>query len=91
MNEPMTISEIIEAGEAESRRMAEVFRYDPRNETLTINVVYEYEVDLDRIRTPADLLEWTHHLAEKNWITTAVLAEFIERVFTIKGWERAWC
>ncbi len=39
-----------------------------------------YRVNLDRCRTPADLLAWLLHLSEKNWITTRHLKELIEHV-----------
>lgn len=91
MNEPMTLTAILEAGEAEQKRMDEVFQHNPRNRTLTIDAAYPYEVDLDRIQTPADLLEWVHHLAGKNWMSAPLLGEFIERTYAIKGWKRSCC
>ena len=65
---------------------AGMFAYNKKLNTLTINVVYPYEVDLDSITTKTDLIGWIHHLAQKNWVNGAHIARFIEHVCTIKQW-----
>ena len=45
---------------------------------IVINTVGEYCIELDRCDTPEKLLEWVHHLCEKTWMTTDILARFIE-------------
>ncbi len=63
-----------------------LFTYDGELNTLTINVRYPYEVDMDRIVTKTDLIGWVHHLSQKNWINGTHIARFIENVCAIKNW-----
>jgi hypothetical protein len=58
--------------------------YVRSNETLLLRFAYDYEVDLNRIESEADLLRWTLHLCEKTWMTTERLHFFIEAVAQIK-------
>jgi len=46
--------------------------------------LYDYEVDLDRIKSEAALLNWVLYLCEKTWMTTERLHFFIEAVGAIK-------
>lgn len=39
---------------------------------------YPYEIELKRCNTPAKILEWVRHLADKSWATTDLLADFID-------------
>lgn len=61
-------------------------KFNRRNNTCTLLYRYPYEIDLDRITTPSDLLSWLLHLCEKNWMNTERLSEFAERVADFKGW-----
>lgn len=45
---------------------------------IMINVAYEYHIDFYRCDSPIKILEWVHHLSEKNWATVAVLKSFID-------------
>lgn len=38
-----------------------------------------YEIWLETIHNKGDILQWVHHLSEKNWVTPEILAEFIEK------------
>ncbi len=38
-----------------------------------------YEIEKSRCDSAAKILEWVHHLAEKNWVDADLLYEFIER------------
>jgi hypothetical protein len=51
---------------------------------LLLRFQYDYEIDLDRIKSEAALLNWTLHLCEKTWMTTERLHFFIEAVAQIK-------
>jgi hypothetical protein len=42
------------------------FIYDRQNQTITLCFLYAYEVDLDRINNPEDLLSWVTHLCGKR-------------------------
>jgi hypothetical protein len=46
---------------------------------LTINVDdhYRYEIALDRINNPVKILQWVIHLAEKTWMTTELMRQFV--------------
>lgn len=46
-----------------------------------ISIVNEnYEIELSRIKNKADVLEWTHHLLGKSWMTVEIIEQFIEKV-----------
>ena len=45
-----------------------------------------YPIDLNRIQTHDDLLDWVCHLSDKDWITTEYIQHFIEQVRAAKGW-----
>jgi hypothetical protein len=78
--------ELVEWGQKIDALMDEVFIYNPKNKTLTINSSYPYEIDLCRIKSQTALISWTLHLADKTWMPKEFLCEFIERVSEIKGW-----
>jgi hypothetical protein len=61
------------------------FIYCKDNETLLLCFLYPYEVDLDRITKPEDLLSWVNHLCGKVWMDTLAIREFIRRVSELKG------
>jgi len=44
---------------------------------IVINVSYEYNIELARVRTAAHILAWVQHLGEKTWMTIPVLRRFI--------------
>lgn len=46
-----------------------------------------YEVDLDRINSPRDVLAWVVHLAEKNWVDTEMLRDFAILACKQKGYD----
>lgn len=46
-----------------------------------------YSIELNRIKTRAALLEWTHHLCGKSWITTDMLEDFIGQIHVYRGWK----
>jgi hypothetical protein len=61
------------------------FIYNERNQTITLCFLYPYEVDLDRIRTPEDLMGWLYHLCGKPWMDKGAIREFLKRVSKIKA------
>jgi hypothetical protein len=83
--EVMTLGELQKASAAINRKLAKQIVIDEKNDTCTINIAYPYEVDLDRINDERDLLAWTLHLKEKNWMKTKHLAFFIKAVAKYKG------
>jgi hypothetical protein len=54
------------------------------NNVMLLRFAYDYEVDLDRIKTERDLLAWTLHLCGKTWMNTERISHFIEAVTAIK-------
>ena len=38
----------------------------------------DYEIDLARCSTHQEILNWTHHLIEKKWMSKALLRQFIQ-------------
>jgi hypothetical protein len=55
--------------------------------TLTLNYLYKYEIDLDRIETERDLLAWMCHLCEKSWMTTERVRAVAVKIAEIKGFD----
>ena len=84
----MDWNDIMEFVEKEEARMDSIFRHDSERNTMTLHAAYPYEIELDRIQTPADLLGWTRHLCEKAWMDNVLLGEFVDRVAKIKGWTK---
>jgi septal ring-binding cell division protein DamX len=54
--------------------------------TLRANPNYWYPIQLSSIQSFADLNEWLVHLDQKNWFTPQLREQFIQAVFTAKGW-----
>jgi hypothetical protein len=54
------------------------------NNTLLLRFQYDYEVDLDRIKTQGQLLGWVSHLCGKIWMTRERIHLFIEVVAAIQ-------
>lgn len=57
------------------------------NETLLVRFRYDYEIDLDKIDTEADLLIWLRHLCGKNWMTIERLRYVMDAIAAIKGFD----
>jgi hypothetical protein len=55
------------------------------NNTLLVRFSYPYEVDLDRLNDERDFLEWIRQLLGKSWMTNDHLANFMDAVADIKG------
>jgi hypothetical protein len=68
-------------------KMAGLCVHNAENNTLVLKVWYEYEVDLDRIKSPKQLLGWMLHLGEKVWMDKELLLYFAQIVIHIKGWK----
>lgn len=99
----------MESGEWDHHRaqVEEVFRHDEELQCLYINMTklktgiggsvgefHEYEVDLEKINSQADLLDWVEHLVDKPWLSwdaskwqSMMLKELIHRILKIKGWK----
>jgi hypothetical protein len=58
--------------------------FRPEDNTLILHFSYPYEVDLDRIKSERDLLNWVLHFCQKTWMTTEHIYKFAEKVAKIK-------
>lgn len=81
----MNTQEIQNAYEAQQEMFRRAFIYDQDAKTTTINIRYPYVIELNRIKGPTALLEWTYHLGKKGWMTARLLGEFVRVVAEIKG------
>ena len=68
-------------------KMDATFEHDDKLGCITINIRYPYHIPLSRLSSKSDLLDWVLHLCEKNWMNMEYIAEFIEYVSKIKGWD----
>jgi hypothetical protein len=73
--------------------------YEPGNFTLVLSTrgrlprqgalgYAEYEVDLERCRTAAEILDWIAQVAGKNWATDQILADLVralDDVFSLQS------
>jgi len=57
------------------------------NDMIVFHELKGYEVEISRIKTRADLIEWIHHMTGKASITTGAIAQFIEVVCKYRNWE----
>lgn len=48
---------------------------------------YSYEIGIEKMDSPARLLQWASHLGRKNWATGLLLAELVHQVTRYHGWE----
>jgi hypothetical protein len=65
------------------------FRYNEKNQTLYIkdaDIGDEYEVYLDEVHDPLQIIHWALHLSQKNWMTYEMTMYFIEYACKLKGW-----
>lgn len=44
---------------------------------IVIDVEFEYNIELSRASSYADIVAWVQHLAEKTWMPAAVLGRFV--------------
>lgn len=47
----------------------------------------KYDIALDRLETPTQLLGWVHHLADKNWMDLQRMQYFVEQISRMRGWD----
>jgi hypothetical protein len=50
------------------------------NNVLEIIKPQWYEVDLDRLKTYRDFVDWINQLSGKSWITSEMIYDFIQKV-----------
>ena len=50
-------------------------------------ISHGYWIELSKIKTRRDLIQWIHHLLEKQWVTTPMIRQFIEQVCKYRNWK----
>jgi hypothetical protein len=58
----------------------ETWNYNPRTLTLRLNQRPWYEIDLERCRTSAEVLDWIAQVAGKTWATDEILGALVRRL-----------
>lgn len=58
---------------------------DDTHLTIKVDEHYDYEIALDRIDSPAKILQWVIHLTEKTWMTTELMRQFVLAACTRAG------
>jgi hypothetical protein len=51
--------------------------YDPEWRTLSHEETPYYQIDLEKIRTARDVVDWLAHLSKKMWVTREDLGELV--------------
>jgi hypothetical protein len=59
-----------------------------QNETLTC---YNYEVDLDRMKSSAAVLDWIIQVSHKSWVTENDLADLVYAIDDILKLQQNYC
>ena len=83
--ETITFGQLTELTAADEQDLARQIVLDRKNATCTFKIASPYEVDLDTIRTEADLFTWVLCLNQEPWMTPQHLAFFIRTVARYKG------
>lgn len=78
----LSITELM--ADPEMKEAREHIVINTRRQTCTLSYAYPYEIDLDRIKTERDLLGWSLHLMEKNWMTLVRLHEVVRAIAIAK-------
>ena len=52
---------------------------------LTIDVEYEYNIEIARCNTPEKILAWVLHLSEKTWMTVEIMERFVQTALREAG------
>ena len=90
-----TLGDIIREAKEHEAEMDSIFEHDSKLGYISIHAPNPhhpnerfgpYHIELSRIPDHAGLLEWTHHLTGKDWMTGELVHEFIQRICEIKGW-----
>jgi len=81
----MTFGQLTKLSDDDEQDLASQIVLDQKNATCTFKIASPYEVDLDTIRTEADLFAWVLRLNQQPWITPQHLAFFIRTVARCKG------
>ncbi|QIF04314.1 hypothetical protein [Roseimicrobium sp. ORNL1] len=85
---PMSIADLGEQVKPIREEMSRLIQFHEDNNTITLHAGgYSYEVDLDQITEPIQLVGWAHQLCRKTWMRTDIAAAFIKMVCTSKGWQ----
>lgn len=68
------------------------FSTEGETEYVTVNWAinkWDYDIAMDRFRTPLGLLQWIAHMGQKRWpgMTSEEVAHFIEVICKKKGWD----
>ena len=45
-----------------------------------VNDHFDYDISLEQLKTPDQIFDWIDHLAPKNWVTTAMIRDFVALV-----------
>lgn len=79
--------------------IGEFSRQEPEDDGIEVDRIHEtidlswggygYSIPFDRLTRPEEVLEWLHHLSEKEWpgMTPYRVSQFIENVYHLNGWK----
>lgn len=54
-----------------------MWKYRKSNHTLDLTIWPRYQIDLDRCKTSAQVLDWIIQVAKKTWTTQEVIADLV--------------
>lgn len=65
----------------------DVAKYVEKDNTVYIGPYFQYPIDLDRIKTPLNLLGWVEHISSKTWVSKRLIHNFVVTVCKVKKWK----
>jgi hypothetical protein len=94
-----TLDELFEEGDREMREHLAngwgQWRYDPEVLVLIFTMDdqrdHHYEVDLERCKTSAQVLDWIMQVAGKNWATPQVMYDLIRAIDDLLHLQSNYC
>ena len=76
----ISLKELLEWGEKERERLSKLVYIEDDSIIFIVDGTKYYYIELSRCNTKGKILEWTHHLLGKRWITLETLERFIDLV-----------
>jgi len=90
-----SVEKFMSLAEEEHRKRVESLRwgdwvYHKGHMTLT-NLKYDYEIDLEEVRSSAGILDWIYQIFDKGWGDPLAVYDLLEALGDLLGPQRNYC